>query len=208
MQTCMKRLLDCILLWRASTGASSTCHQSSVNSHRDARRMLIVWTIKYSKISGFGDELSQTWIWSCSFCVRCPIRCALWTLNSPLLSPVSAPSFCSPPELDALRHNRWYSTTDCRSARIWCRSTFVSINLTGTFSVKGVVGHSEDKLDFCSLWILRLEAQFGVKVSYNVFWIAVEISGSVNSKNTLEKRKRRSLEMCFLLYRYSQPKSI
>ena len=176
----------------------------SVNSHCAERRTLILWTTKYSKISRFGDELSQTCIWPCSSCVSCPIRCAPWTLTPPsLLPPLSSPSSsCSPPELDALRHNRWYSTTDCRSARIWCRSTFVFINFTGTFSVIGVGGHSEDKLDFGSLWILRLEVQFGVKVSCDVFWIAVQISGSMNSQqNAQEKHAARSLEM-FILYRY------
>lgn len=170
--------------------------RSSVNSSQAARRMLILSTIKYSMISRLGDELSQTCLWPCSSCVHGPIGCALWTLTPPPLFS------CSQPQLDALRHNRWYSTTGCRSARIWCRSTFISINFTGTFSVIGVGGHSEDKLDFDSLWILRLEAEFGVKVSCDVFWIAVQISESVNSQqNAQEKHKARSLHICFLLYR-------
>ena len=93
-------------------------------------------------------------------------RCALDS-HPPLLSSPLLPS--SPPhraELDAHRHNRWYSTTGCRSARIWCRrrrrrrrkrrrrkrrrkrrrrrrrSTFIYPNFTGTFSVAGARGGS------------------------------------------------------------------
>lgn len=41
----------------------------------------------------------------------------------PLLSPpISSPALRA--DLDAHGHNRWYSTTGCRSARIGCRSTF------------------------------------------------------------------------------------
>lgn len=105
---------------------------------------------------------------------RRPIRGALRTLHClPPLRSTLLPPHPHRAELDARRHNRWYSTTGCRSARIWCRSTFISLNFTGTVSVTGVRGFSEGKLDFDSHWILRLEARFGVKVSCDVSRIAL-----------------------------------
>lgn len=114
------------------------------------------------------------------------VRSGHWTPTSLLLS---FPLLFSPhrAELDAHRHNRWYSTTDRRSARFSRRSTFISLNFTGTFSITGAGGGlTEDKLDFDGHWIIRLEAEFGLKVSSDdfFFWISVQISESVNSKQS------------------------
>lgn len=94
-------------------------------------------------------------------------RCALDTEPPP-----SPPRFCPHrAELDAHRHNRWYSTTDRRSARISRRTTFLSQNFTGTSRIIGAGGgFTEDKLDFDGPWILRLEAEFGVWVSCDGFF--------------------------------------
>lgn len=67
-----------------------------------------------------------------------PARAVLSAVRSGL-----PPSLSSPPhraELDARRHNRWYTTTGYRSARISCRSTLISPNFTGASGAKGKRG--------------------------------------------------------------------
>lgn len=120
-------------------------------------------------------DLCHAWVWTRANWSLTPLP-PLCTLDTKFPPPVSSPpslpllllSLSSPllsAELDAHRHNRWYSTTERRSARIQCTTTFISLNFTGPFSPIGGGG----ALDFDSDWILRLEAEFGVKVSCGVF---------------------------------------
>lgn len=133
-----------------------------------------------------------------------PVRAVLSAVRSGHRAPPSPPRFCPHrAELDAHRHNRWYSTTDRRSARISRRTTFLSQNFTGTSRIIGAGGgFTEDKLDFDGPWILRLEAEFGVWVSCDGFFfcVAVQLRESVKSKQNpegnLEMRWHRLIVSC------------